>query len=124
MTQKALAEAIGSTPETVSRYEQRKIEIGDDIVDELARTLRFPRSFFALPDPQVVDPASVSFRALSKLSAARRQAVISASTLGTELVEHVTKKLTLPAANVPTLREVDDPELAADATRGAWGLGE
>lgn len=123
-TQSGLAEAIGIDPRSLNR-----IELGDtlprpDTIDALARELEFPRSFFDLPDPPEILTDAVSFRALSKMTAARRDAALSAASIATEFSHIIDANFNVPIPNVPVLRGVSSPELAADQLRALWGLGE
>lgn len=124
LTGKALAEQARLAQDTVSRLERGLHEPDADTISRLATALGYPEGFFCLPDPIDVEPGAVSFRSLSKMSAKEHDAAISAGSLGLQLYEWVDDRFDLPAPDLIDLSYETDPEMAAQALRQHWGLGE
>lgn len=124
LTGKALAEQASLAQDTVSRLERGLHEPDADTISRLAKALGYPESFFSLSDPIDVEPGAVSFRSLSKMSAKEHDAAISAGSLGLQLYEWVDDRFDLPAPDLIDLSYETDPEMAAQALRQHWGLGE
>lgn len=119
----AFAERIGVELRTVTGYERGEYEPSDETLARIARVLRFPRGFFngeALHEPS---PATASFRSMSRMSAANREAALASGALAFLLNDWLAARFTLPAPDVPDLRE-EEPEAAAMVLRQHWGLGE
>lgn len=117
-----LAELVGLTPKTLQRWESGQGEPGEDQLAALAQQLRvLPTFFFEYEIDQLPD-AAVSFRALSKMSAAERDAATAAGRLGVEIIRWIESLFKLPDHDVPSLTGWE-PELAADAVRERWNLG-
>lgn len=123
-TGKILAVEAGLSAVTVSRLENGENDPDEDTVARLAVALKYPLSFFFGDDPEELDTTTVSFRSLTKMSAAEREAARAAGALGLQVSAWVDQQFTLPAAKVPNLSHESDPEAAARAVRAAWGLGE
>jgi Zn-dependent peptidase ImmA (M78 family) len=64
----------------------------------------------------------VSFRALSSMTAGKRDSAIAAAALAMELATWIDQKFSLPAPNVPDLRGMP-PDVAAEEVRSQWGAG-
>jgi Zn-dependent peptidase ImmA (M78 family)/DNA-binding XRE family transcriptional regulator len=118
-----LADLVGVTGRSITAYEAGESEPSDATVAALAKVLRFPPDFFSAPDIDEPLPGAASFRALTKMSAAQRDAALAAGALAVELGTWVEKRFKLPAVDVPELRD-HEPEAAAEALRARWGLGE
>jgi len=121
---KRLAELAGVTSVTIS-----KIENGhqpDDLVTEkLSRALAYPKEFFFVGAPEVLETDTVSFRSLKKMSAAERDASLAAGTLGISLYDWVDGKFNLPEPDLIDLsKERNRPESAARILRQHWRLGD
>jgi Zn-dependent peptidase ImmA (M78 family)/transcriptional regulator with XRE-family HTH domain len=123
MTLSELAERADVSRRTITAIEAGTTSPTDPIIERLAQTLKFPRAFFGAPEIDPLPPQTVSFRALSTLTARRRDAVLAAGALAVELSQWIERKFTLPKVDVPDLRE-HDPEAAAQTLRAQWGLGE
>jgi Zn-dependent peptidase ImmA (M78 family)/DNA-binding XRE family transcriptional regulator len=124
LTGKGLAETAGLSPITVSRIENGENPPDEATVGKLARALDYPVEFFALDDPDELDTTAVSFRSLSKMSAKERDAAICAGRLGLQLSDWLEGQFSLPDTNLLDLSYETEPEAAARALRGYWGLGE
>ena len=117
------AKAIGVDIRTITGYERGEYEPSSATLALIAETLRFPVGFFAGDDLHEPVPATASFRSLARMSAANREAALASGALAFLLNDWIEKRLTLPAPDVPDLRE-EDPDAAAMALRQQWGLGE
>lgn len=128
LTKKALADLAGLTSKTISTYENWGMfeEIGSDSIQKIANALNYPVEFFSAGDIKNLSVGGVSFRAMTKLSAAKRDAALSAGILAMELSEWIENQFTLPSVNVPEIQfdSFSEPETAAVAVRAHWGLGE
>lgn len=129
MSMKELADATGLTSKTISNYENAGEfeEINSKSIDLIAKALKYPIDFFKAGEVQSVDIDAISFRAMSKLSAKRKNAAVAVSSLAVEFADWIDSKFNIPASNVPLLdfdsRPID-PEEAAYMVRSAWGVGE
>jgi len=118
-----LAQQAKLTVRSVSAYEAGDTVPTDATIGELARILRFPVAFFSATSLDTLTTESASFRALSSMTAGQRDAAMGAGTLAIALSEWIASRFNLPEADLADLRG-HAPEAAADALRGAWGLGE
>lgn len=123
LTKTKLAAEAQLTVRSVSAYEAGHMVPSDATIAELSRILRFPTEFFSANSLDVPSTESASFRALSSMTAGQRDSALGAGALAIELAEWVDARFNLPAPTLPDLRG-HTPEAAADAVRGAWGLGE
>jgi Zn-dependent peptidase ImmA (M78 family)/transcriptional regulator with XRE-family HTH domain len=142
LTAAGLAQSAGVSARMVSMYENGHAVPGEDTVRAMAGTLRFPVPFFYREDPPELTVEQASFRALSKVTARRRDAARSSGQLAVLLDQWVTGRFALPSADLPSLTvfsrlapRVNDvpgqaadvgtgtPEIAADVIRARWGLG-
>src|SRR6266851_3496181 len=81
LTMIRLAEMIGVEPRSISGYENGEFSPDADKREQLAKALRFPVSFFAGDDLEELSPDIASFRALSKMTAAKRDMALGAGTI-------------------------------------------
>lgn len=129
MTATELASAAGTTPPWVSQAENMKKTPSQELVREFARVLNFPLDFFYRPVASLPPSDAFHFRASSRLAKKDEATARSLSTLAIELSEWIETTYRTPEPAVPELQDLigsdDDlpPELAAEALRGAWGLG-
>lgn len=123
LTKRALADRAGISTRSLSAYESGTQEPNSETRRRLADVLGFPLSFFERSDLEEPSLDATSFRALTRLTARRRDQACSSATLALELADWLDARFELPEADVPQLRGVD-PETAADAVRKSWGLGE
>lgn len=119
-----LSDESGVSSRSLSNYENdADHEPSQEAIDKLAGALKVPAAFFARPEVDQVPLEAVSFRKLSKTSAAKRDAVLAAATLALEFFAVVDRHFTLPKVDVPTLDKLK-PEDAAELVRRRWGLGD
>ncbi|EOG9655798.1 helix-turn-helix domain-containing protein [Acinetobacter baumannii] len=149
LTKRDLAHLLGVTDRTVSNWYSNQ-EIDERILEKAAEILDFPLSFFYGNDIEKIHAESVSFRALTKMTARKRDMAISQTILAEMISDWIDLKFELPLPNVPDLHElrsdfssssIDEldevsedevnyylkhsyPEACADTVRKAWGLGE
>lgn len=121
--QQELAERCSVDARTVRAWEKGEWPPDEGSLQNLVRVLRFPRSFFFAPAIELIDLDTASFRSLTTLRAAQRDAVHAAGTLTIPLHEWIKARFRLPKLDVPSLRDLS-PELAAAAVRTEWGLGD
>lgn len=124
MTAKALAGATGLAVDTISRLENGNNQPDETTVAKLGHALGFPAEFFRGSDPEEIDAGAVSFRSFSKMSARERDAALSAGSLGLQLSSWVEERFSLPSVQLLDLSHETDPEVAAQAMRQHWGLGQ
>jgi Zn-dependent peptidase ImmA (M78 family) len=98
----------------------------DDLtVDKLAIALGYPRAFFFMDKPEVLEPIAVSFRSLKKMKAAERHASLAAASNGIALYQWIDARFDLPVPDLIDLsREHARPEVAARLLRQHWSLGD
>jgi Zn-dependent peptidase ImmA (M78 family)/DNA-binding XRE family transcriptional regulator len=117
-----VAEAADLTIKSVNSYEAGKTEPTAESIDRLAAALSVPASFFTVAKTELPAADAVSFRSMTSLTAAQRDAAIGAGAIAIDLTRWIDKQFSLPEADIPDLRELS-PEDAADAVREQWGLG-
>ena len=122
LSMKQLAEYIGVQPRSISGFEKSEFGPSDDTVQDLASTLRFPVEFFDGADIDAPPRRSVSFRALSRMSASERDAALGACGIALLLNDWIEKRFDLPTPDLPDLHG-EYPEAAADTVRSSWQLG-
>lgn len=121
LSQKGFAERAGVSAHTVSRCEKGLHEPTDENVEAFAGVLAFPKAFFYSSD--VDRPMEASFRSQSAMTAALRDAALSAGSIGFLISDWVEQRFNLPAVDVPDLT-LYEPETAARVLREHWSLGE
>ncbi|HHR6054305.1 TPA: helix-turn-helix domain-containing protein [Providencia alcalifaciens] len=131
LTQKALAEKAGLTTRTISTYENYEIsgefeQVANDSINKIAAALGYPVSFFECENKHDLEDSAVSFRAMSKLSAQKKNAAISAGVLVQDITEWMETKFKLPSPNIPdySFDSTCSPEDAAMSLREHWMIGE
>jgi len=128
LTKKSLAEVAGITTRTLSTYENRGLldSVDSNLVIRIANCLNYPVEFFYSDNPEQIVKEGVSFRAMTKLSAAKRDAALSAGTLAVELNSWLENRFSLKKHEVLDFSKENfaDPESAAELLREHWGLGE
>ncbi|MEU6647638.1 XRE family transcriptional regulator [Saccharomonospora sp. NPDC046836] len=124
MTLVELGNRVGVSSQSISNYEHDRQQPSPQTLDRIAEVLDFPLSFFSAPEIDEIDPASVSFRARSKLSAYIRDAALSESRLAVEFSHWLDDLFDLPAPDVPTPGRKMSPELNVEYLRSVWRMGE
>jgi Zn-dependent peptidase ImmA (M78 family) len=111
------------TSRSVTGFESGEIDAAPATLAAIARELRFPPAFFEAAEMTEIPQASASFRALSKITAAQRNAALAAGALALALDGWLSERFTRPPVTVPKLGPNIDPELAAEVVRTEWRLG-
>lgn len=129
MTATALAAEVGVTAPWISQTENLKRTPSPELIREFARALDFPVDFFYRPVTALPPTDAFHFRATSRLAKKDEQTARSLSALAIELSDWIEATYQAPAPAVPELQDLLDAdevlpaEQAAEALRGAWGLG-
>lgn len=123
LTKTTLAHEAGVTTRSISAYESGyTVPTGETII-ALAKTLKFPAEFFFAPQIDRPEVEAVSFRSLSSMTAAQRDAALAAGAIAVEVASWIEHRFVLPECKLSDLRGYL-PEAAAAAVRSFWGLGE
>lgn len=122
-TKKRLAERVGVTSRSITGFESGEYAPDDETIELIAATLRFPVAFFEGDDLEEAVADAVSFRSMSRMTAAQRHAAIGAGTLAYAFHDWIRARFRLPEPNVPKLGPGVDAETAAEIVRTEWGLG-
>ncbi len=69
------------------------------------------------------EPEQVSFRAISKLTASKRDMALATSSIAFSFSNWLEQAYNLPVFDVPDLRDISDPTEAAQILRNEWGQG-
>lgn len=118
-----LAETTGLSLRSVSAYESGEKVPTAETLERLASALSFPVGFFLGGDVEIPTPVTASFRSMSRMSAAQRDAALGAGGLAFLLHDWIEARFELPAVDLLDLRG-EEPEAAAMELRHYWGLGE
>lgn len=119
-----LAKLTGISDRTLAYYEEGAYAPPPEAWARLAVAVDVPPSFFSATDIDTVPVEAASFRALSKMSARRRDAALSSGALAIELNRWLERHLRLPTSDVPKYeRAAADPAAAAQRLRFEWELG-
>ncbi|MET8281880.1 XRE family transcriptional regulator [Micromonospora sp. NPDC005174] len=123
LTKQQLADTCGVTRRTVSSWEAG--DTGRPPLRQLADVLQLPIDFFMADDVSAVSKESVSFRALSTMSARQVHRVLASATLACQLSSWMDQHYDTPDARLPELNEtyLEDPRTAAARVRATWNLG-
>lgn len=124
MTARALANAVGVSPITISRLENDANEPEPATLSALARALDYPIAFFMGSDFDDLPAEAASFRSLSSMTARERDAALAAGSIAYLFADWVESRFNLPAASVPILGPDASPDAAALYVRTQWGLGQ
>lgn len=124
LTMSRLADAIGVEPRSISAYEKGEFSPDTDRLVAISRALRFPVGFFEGPELDEPSPDNASFRALSRMTAAKRDCALGAGAVALMVNSWLEDRFQLPKAGLPDLGRGAPPEVAAESLRRLWGLGE
>lgn len=124
LSQSALAVELDVDSRSVRGYESGEYTPSDKSIEKLANILGVTVGYFfkisAIDAPEV---EQVSFRALSKLSAAKRDMARYQGQLGFEFMQWLEEQFDFPEFKVPEIGSIDSPEAAANELRAHWKLG-
>lgn len=127
LTQIAVAEQAGVVARTIKAYEAGEKSPSEETLKLLAKAVDFPPSFLTAAAPlELLELEAVSFRSLKSLTARKRDGGLAAASLAAELNRWLEARFDLPNPDLPAPEELDgmQPEVAAEAVRRKWGLGE
>jgi Zn-dependent peptidase ImmA (M78 family)/transcriptional regulator with XRE-family HTH domain len=119
----ALAEKSGLSLRSITGYEAGEIPPSDAALATLAKTLSIPVGFFDGPDLDEPNADGASFRSLTGMTGAERNAALAAGTLAIAVAKWIDERFCLPTPDVPSMRGFD-PEAAAETLRTEWGVGQ
>ena len=125
LTKTVLANSAGVLGRSISAYESGDTIPTSETIMSLASALKFPAEFFFAPPISRPEVDAVSFRALSSMTAAKRDSALAAGALAVELASWIEHRFVLPGWKLGAVdfREYR-PEAAAASVRSSWGLGE
>lgn len=125
LSQAELGARVEITHASISQAENGLRQPSPQVVDRLAVTLGFDRSFFFLGAPVEFRDEECHFRRRKTTPLGVRNRVLATGTLFNELLALLDASVRLPAYNVPTIRAKtpDEIEAAAERCRELWGLG-
>ncbi len=121
LNKKAFAEACGVAQHTAGRWESGENDPSVENIALFSKILNFPSEFFY--GTEIDEANDASFRSLTSMSAAVRDASLAAGSIGFLLSDWVEARFNLPAINVPDLH-LYAPGHAARVLRQEWQLGE
>jgi len=125
-----LAKLAGVTPRTLSTYENMGTTENDSVnietLSSFADALKYPIEFFFKETIEPLGDDKVSFRAMTKLSAVKKNSALAIGSIGCELNSWIERKFTLPKLDLFSFEadQFTDPESAAVALRDYWKLGD
>lgn len=124
LTKTKMAQLLGVEVRSITGYESGEYKPDTDRLISLAEKLNFPVEFFFGDDLEEIIPDVVSFRSMSKMTAAKRDMALGAGSIALLLNQWIEARFDLPHATLPDLSQEPSPEAAADTLRRIWGLGE
>src|SRR5512147_2238323 len=119
LNQKEFADKVGVAAHTNSRWEKGLNTPTEENIQQFARVLGFPVGFFYGPDLDEPSATLVSFRSQKAMTAATRDAALSAGAVGFLISDWVEDRFDLPPSCAPDLH-LYDAEGAARALRQEW----
>jgi len=122
MNKKELADAVGVSAHTVTRWESGQKVPTAASVAAISETLGFPSEFFDGNDLSLPDPDMVSFRSQKSMTAEIRNAALAAGAIGFSLYDYIESEFDLTEVDLPDLH-LSEPDIAAITLRRDWGLG-
>ena len=122
LNKKGFADLLGVSPHTATRWEQGSTIPSPEMVAAIAAALEFPIAFFYGGNLDIPKLQMVSFRSQKAMTAAVRDAALSAGAIGFLISNWVEERFDLPAPQVPDL-SLQEPDVAATTLRQSWSLG-
>src|SRR5580700_9172707 len=95
-TKSALAKSVGVDLRTISAYEAGEYTPAEHTFKKLQSVLAFPEEFFYGDDLDEPTPDTASFRAMSKMTASKRDMALSAGALAFHLNAWLETRFELP----------------------------
>ena len=119
-----LAELICVDLRSVVAYESGDYPPAPDTLAKLHAVLGFPLEFFSGDDLEELNPETASFRAMTKMSASKRDMALGQGAIALHFSHWLDTKFELPTPSLPDLGREPNPEAASESLRRAWGIGE
>lgn len=123
MTKRRLAELVQVTDRALNGFEKGEYNPDPTTLDRIAAVLDFPVDFFEGSNLEEIPATETSFRSMSRMTAAQRDAAEVGGAFALALHDWITEQFRLPPPNVPRLGPGIDPETAAGIVRAEWKLG-
>lgn len=124
LTQVALAQGSGVDRRSLVYFETGRRSPTSQVAQQLAASLDVPTDFLYAHSLPTLTLGGATFRALTKMSAGRRDAALTSGALALEVNRWLEERLSLPRTDVPRYeRAAADPVGAARRLRGDWELG-
>lgn len=128
LTKKQFADLVGVSSKTISIYESDSPDftLQDDTIEKFAVALNYPVTFFYKNEVDVITGDTISYRAISKLSAPLKASSEAMSSIVYELSSWIDKRFNLPKLNLPDYSSHGNnltPEAASQSLRQQWGIG-
>lgn len=125
LNKKTFASLIGVHVNTLTCWDQGIMPTNEN-VDAIAHALEFPKEFFFGDDLEEPTIQTASFRSLSTMTAARREAAHAAGSIGFMVSDWIETRFELPVPNIPSCQSygIGDPADIARGLRQEWALGE
>ncbi|GAB1644184.1 helix-turn-helix domain-containing protein [Krasilnikovia sp. MM14-A1259] len=121
LTREQLSKLAGITTRSLLAYENGTQRPTPDNLDRLASALDMPTAFLLGGDVDEIPLEAISFRALSKIPAGKRDMARSAGRIALMLAHWIDQRRAIPMPDVPDLADAD-PETAAETLRNRWEL--
>lgn len=120
-----LAKKLGVSSQLIAYYESGDRDPTVDRLHDLSAALDFPLAFFSLEDVERVPVDAFSFRSLSRMTHAQRDAAIAVGSIGVRFSKWIDTKFELAESNVLDAPSgLVDSESASASMRSLWGLGD
>ncbi|WP_208905666.1 helix-turn-helix domain-containing protein [Streptomyces melanosporofaciens] len=103
LTVTRLAQLAGLTARRLSDFENGRAHPSPPSLTAIAEALEFPEPFFSAEEVADLPAESVSFRALSKMTASQRDTALSGGRLARLLQDWIAARFRLPAPDLPSL---------------------
>jgi len=124
LTVAELAEKLGLQRQTVSMYENNKLNNPElTTIANMSNVLGFPKRFFLESDETEIKNGSTYFRALLTTSKKYRSEQIQKVDFIVKLYRYLSEYIEFPEGNLPQENH-DNPEEAATKLREFWNLGD
>jgi Zn-dependent peptidase ImmA (M78 family)/DNA-binding XRE family transcriptional regulator len=123
-SQLQLAAKLGVSNRAIIAYEGGEYPPGPEVLSLLESVLDFPLEFYSGDNLEPLTPFEVSFRSLTKMTAAQRDMTLAQGELAIHLSNWLEKKFELPSPDLLDLSFESDPEAAAETVRAHWHIGQ
>ncbi|WP_283610298.1 helix-turn-helix domain-containing protein [Faecalispora anaeroviscerum] len=118
-----LAEHLDCQRQTVSMYENKKIDNPDStIVNRMSDILKFPKKYFYEKDNSI-NIGSTYFRALLTTNKKYRNEQIQKMEFVSNIFAFIKEYIDFPQLDLPSISTTSTPEEAAELLRDKWNLG-